>query len=127
MMINPNRFIPVAKEYAKLLMELYPNKKFYHVSAIVFGKSFVVGINGEKSHPNIIPYGRERTLLHSEMAAFIKVKNLADKDLTLINFRFNRRLQLRLSKPCKDCMKWCRIEFNSIYYSNNSGEIERMY
>ncbi|MCB1711741.1 MAG: hypothetical protein KDH96_04455 [Candidatus Riesia sp.] len=127
MMINPTRFIPIAKEIAKLQLELYPNKKFHHVSVIVFGKSFVVGINGEKSHPDIIPYGRERILLHSEMAAFIKVKNLTDKDLTLINFRFNRKLQLRLSKPCKDCMKWCRVEFNSIYFSTNNGKIERMY
>lgn len=122
--MNPNRFNGLAREIAKLSLDSY--SKSFHVSIIVFGKSYVWGINNEKTHPDILIYGNYKTRLHSEMAAFIKVKNVTDKNLTLINYRFNKQLDFRNSKPCDNCMKWCRLTFSHIYYTNEKG-LRRLY
>jgi hypothetical protein len=125
--INPTRLISLAKEVAKLEINDSNRNRSFHVSIIIINKSIAaIGVNGRKSHPLVIPYGRYRTLLHSEQDAFIKVRHISDKGKVLINFRFNRNLKLMLARPCADCQTWVFDEFSNIYYSDNDGKIRRL-
>ena len=41
--------------------------------------------------------------------------------LDLINVRFNRFGELRMSRPCEKCMPWCKALFRSIWYTTDEG------
>jgi len=112
------------------------NRDFRHIS-IVLEKNRVVAIgdNQIKSHPLAAKLAYRFENLHSELSAYIKIRHEYRTNpalmrphpnkLTLVNFRFNNRGELRLSKPCAKCSAWCPLVFDEIYYSNNLGQIER--
>jgi len=77
-----------------------------------------------KSHPDAISKGYRFDEPHSELRAYQKVPyDLRSRNLTLVNFRFNKRGELRLSKPCAKCQLWCVSLFRNIYWSTDDGKI----
>ena len=60
--------------------------------------------------------------MHSELDAFRKLTpDQKAKKLHLINIRFNRFGELRMSKPCEKCLPWCIEVFHTIHYTTDSG------
>jgi len=127
--MNPYKYIPVAKEIFFLEREECDYvKRSYHVSLVIVNKSIIgIGTNNRKSHPYMMIYGRNRIMMHSEVAAFMSARFISDKPKTLINFRFNNNGDLRLSRPCKDCLPLCLDEFSTVYYTTNYNTIERLF
>jgi hypothetical protein len=114
-------YMPIAKP---LSMAMERQKK--HISLVVYKKKIIaVGQNIFKTHPKTIELGYRYGEMHSELDAFRKIpKNLLNKKLILLNFRFNRFGNFRNSKPCPICSKWCNEIFHKIYYTNDDGIFE---
>ena len=111
-------YLPIAKP---LSMAMERQKK--HISLIIYKRKIVaVGQNIFKTHPGTFRLGYRTADMHSELDAYRKVpKNLRDKKLILLNFRFNRFGDFRNSKPCPVCSKWCNELFHKIYYTMDDG------
>ena len=97
-----------------------------HISIILDrkGKILSFGRNGVRTHPEAAKKGYRFDEVHSELDAFLKVprdKRRNPKDLVLLNFRFNRFGDLRISRPCLKCMSWCEALFGQMIYSTNGG------
>ena len=112
----------------ELISEAYPiclrmNRQKKHVSFVLHKNRVVsVGRNVFKTHPLAKEYGYQFNEMHSELDAFRKVpKSLRGEKLTLLNFRFNRFVDFRNSKPCPVCAKWCGEIFHKIYYTTDAG------
>jgi hypothetical protein len=113
-----DKFIDVALPIA---LENERQKK--HVSLITRkGVVESIGINQFKTHPLAKKYGYRYDEVHSELDAFLKYKGPRD-GLTLINFRFNRHGDMRMSRPCKLCTPWCDAIFDEIYYTTEGGVV----
>jgi hypothetical protein len=98
-----------------------------HVSLIIRKGGVVsVGTNAMKTHPLAAKIGYRFEEMHSELDSLIRYKGPKD-DLTLVNFRFNRFKELRMSRPCCLCMPWCEAVFEKIYYSTRDGFVEHEY
>lgn len=123
--INYKRLINIA--YNVALEET--DKQFNHVSLITDYRAreiHSVGVNSSKTHPLNIRFGYPYQQIHSECHALSKLPRFISIECCiLVNFRFNKKMQLRMSKPCKYCLPWC-VNFRSIYYSNNAGIIEKL-
>ena len=92
-----------------------------HVSIIVRKNEIVsVGTNNFRTHPTAKKYGYRFDEVHSELDALLRYKGPRDK-LTLVNFRFNRFEDMRMSKPCRFCLPWCEAVFDNIWYSTDEG------
>lgn len=113
--------IPIAKAIA-----LEIPRKYKHVSVILKGKRRIIsiGTNIFKSHPEAIRRGYIFPELHSEIRAFLKVPYTQRDKLTLVNFRFNRRGEMCMSKPCYRCLPFSLEVFKDIYYSTNDGIVK---
>lgn len=127
--INPTTFNKLAKEIANIEFQLTPDRINVHISFAVINKSYFWATNAEKSHPFIAEnYGGHKTLLHSEYAVLLRCKHISSKSRTLINYRFSRSSShALLSRPCLSCLKWIVNEFDNAYYTNNLGNLERLY
>jgi hypothetical protein len=104
-----------------LCLEIPRQKK--HIS-LIFHKNRLlsVGRNCFKTHPKAKEIGYAYEEMHSELDAYRKVpKNYRGLKLTLVNVRFNRFQQLRMSRPCELCTPWCREVFDTIYYTDDEG------
>ena len=92
-----------------------------HVSVIVRKNEIVsVGTNKFRTHPLAKKYGYRFDEVHSELDALLRYRGPKDS-LKLFNFRFNRFGDMRNSKPCCNCLKWCLALFDEIWYTTNSG------
>ena len=92
-----------------------------HVSVIIRKNQIVsVGTNNFRTHPMAKKYGYRFEEVHSELDALLRYKGAKD-NLTLLNFRYNRFGDMRMSKPCCRCEPWCKAIFNDIWYSTNHG------
>ena len=92
-----------------------------HVSIIVRKNEIVsVGTNNFRTHPMAKKYGYRFDEVHSELDALLRYKGPKD-NLKLINYRFNRFGEMRMSKPCTTCLPWCLALFDNIWYSTNDG------
>jgi len=111
-------YLPIAKP---LSMAMERQKK--HISLIIYKRKIVVvGQNIFKTHPDTFRLGYRTADMHSELDAYRKIpKNIRDKKLILLNFRFNRFGEFRNSKPCPVCSKWCSQLFHKIYYTTDDG------
>lgn len=111
-------YLPIAKP---LSMAMERQKK--HISLVIYKRKIIsVGQNIFKTHPDTFRLGYRTADMHSELDAFRKIpKNLRDKKLILLNFRFNRFGEFRNSKPCPVCSKWCTELFHKIYYTDDDG------
>lgn len=66
----------------------------------------------------------DRSMIHSEAAAFKKVKGLLnrDKNFEVINIRLNKLNEYRVSKPCECCTNFLSIMgCNKVYYTTDEG------
>jgi len=98
------------------------NTRFRHVSLIVNKSNIVsVGINSRKTHPLAQKHGYRFDAKHSELDAYLRLTDKNMYGLILVNFRFNCRGQLRNSKPCQNCLSWCKELFDEIWFSHNDG------
>lgn len=114
------RFQNMAREIANTMDT---RQIFRHVSIVISGKSIVaIGTNSGKTHTLAREKGYRTDYVHSELDAFSKIR-YREGSFILINFRFNRRGQLRNSRPCVHCMPWCAEFFDEIYYSCNDGRM----
>jgi hypothetical protein len=93
-----------------------------HIS-VVLEKNQVVSIGANTHHtkPITTKYGYQFGEYHSELDAIIKMsKRSSYRELTLINFRFNRMGEIRMARPCIKCMRWCKSYFDRIVYSHEN-------
>jgi hypothetical protein len=104
-----------------ICLEIPRQKK--HVSLILNKNRIIsIGTNSFKTHPKAKEIGYHYEEMHSELEAFQRVPyNLKKKKLVLVNVRFNRFGELRMSKPCELCLPWCKEIFDEIYYTNDTG------
>ena len=110
-------------ETCRILAKDIDGRDFRHVSVILNKNRLVsIGTNIRKSHPEAIAKGYRFDEPHSELRAYRKVPYyMRDKNLTLVNFRFNKQGELRLAKPCLKCSAWCDSIFRHIYWSTDKG------
>ena len=104
-----------------LCLEIPRQKK--HVSLILHkNRVIAIGTNSFKTHPKAKEIGYHYEEMHSELEAYQRVpRTFKSKKLVLLNFRFNRFGNLRMSRPCELCLPWCKEIFNEIYYTNDEG------
>ena len=94
-----------------------------HVSIIVRKNEIVsVGTNNFRTHPLAKKYGYRFDEVHSELDALLRYRGPRD-NLKLFNFRFNRFSDMRMSKPCCNCLPWCMVIFDTIWYSTDNGMV----
>tara|TARA_R100001015_G_C4609930_1_gene165242 strand:+ start:316 stop:684 length:369 start_codon:yes stop_codon:yes gene_type:complete len=92
-----------------------------HTSIILRKNEIVsVGTNLNRTHPLAKKYGYLFDEVHSELDALLRYKGPKD-NLILINYRFNRFGDMRMSKPCRKCTPWCVGVFDKIWYTTNQG------
>jgi len=76
-----------------------------------------------RTHPEAAKIGYRYNEVHSELDALLhldkRMRN--DKDLILLNYRFNRFGDFRISRPCVKCMPWCTAIFKEIIYTTRNG------
>lgn len=114
-----DKYLRFAFEFSK---KIDPEKQFRHVSLVIKKKQIIsVGINQEKTHPKAKQIGYIFDGRHSELDALVRIPEENRNGLTLINYRFNKRGELRLSRPCNKCLPWCLTIFKEICYSTNEG------
>lgn len=97
-----------------------------HVSLIFYKKQLIsIGTNSFKTHPKAKEIGYRYDEMHSELDAYTKIsKKYKGKRLNLVNVRYNKYGQLRMSKPCGLCIPWCCEIFNNIFYTTDHGLIK---
>ena len=94
-----------------------------HVSIIIRKNEIVaMGTNNFRTHPQAKKYGYFFDEVHSELDALLRYKGQRD-NLKLVNYRFNRFGNMRMSKPCCKCLPWCVALFDNIWYSTNTGMV----
>jgi len=81
----------------------------YRHSAIVFKKGrFICGAANIQKKTHTLGSG-PHTSCHAEVRAIIKAKAILNRnnlsDCTIFVMRINKRGEIKLSKPCKDCAK----------------------
>ena len=90
-----------------------------HVSIIIRKNEVVsIGTNNFRTHPMAKKLGYRFEEVHSELDALLRYKGPKD-NLKLLNFRFNRFKDMRMSKPCCKCLPWCVALFDEIWYTTN--------
>jgi len=100
------------------------NRSQKHVSIILDkkGKIVSIGTNTRKTHPKAQEHGYRFCELHSELDCYLRVPDSRRSEkLTLVNFRFNRFGDMRMSRPCSKCMPWCKAVFERIIYTTDYG------
>jgi hypothetical protein len=117
----PNVVSDIVEDFYPLCLDINRQKK--HISLVLHKKKIVaMGCNHFKTHPKTVEYGYMFEEMHSELDAYRKIpKNLLKKKLILVNLRYNRFGEMRMSKPCHICESWCRQIFSKIYYTTDSG------
>lgn len=107
-------------------LPLLDGKRFKHVSLILHKSTPIsIGVNKRKTHPLAAAYKYRFHEVHSELDAWIKVKDRC-KDYTLVNFRFGHLNEWRMARPCALCMPWCKELFKEIYYTTRHGMVREV-
>ena len=92
-----------------------------HCSVILYkGKVLSIGTNVFKTHPMAKMKGYKFEERHSELDAYLKIKT-PQSGMILVNMRFNKDGELRMSRPCGHCLPWCLKSFDEIWYTTNDG------
>lgn len=112
------------------LAEFDDNHAQRHFSFLCLRNKIICsGINNKwRTNPLAKKFGHRFEVIHSE-AAVIKacpVNWNQLPNLTLVNIRLNRNLDVMLSKPCKFCSKMLSwFEVGEVYYSLNENAWEQ--
>ena len=107
-------------EVARPVTVANPRSKKHTSLIIRKGNIVSIGTNQSKTHPLAKKYGYRYNEVHSELDALLRYKG-PKTNLTLVNYRMNRFGDMRLSKPCSNCMLWCASIFDKIYYTTSDG------
>lgn len=109
------------------LPQLCSRKRKKHVSVVLY-KDIPVsfGINRNKTHPIAAKYKYPFDEVHSELDAWLKVKDKS-KEYSLLNFRFGSNDEWRMARPCSLCSPWCREIFNEVFYTTRNGLVREVY
>lgn len=112
--------------------------KQFHMTFIYQGKRLIaLGINDyTKKHPSK-RFGHYRPTkgnspeyqpsLHSEIDALIKLGENNARRYTFFNVRISPGQNIRLSKPCENCMGVMKqIGFKRFYYTDNDGQVREL-
>lgn len=113
---------------SEIVNEAFPmclsiNRQKKHTSLVLHKKRIIsVGFNHFKTHPEAKRLGYLYDEMHSELDAFRKIpKPYLGKKLILVNVRYNKFGEMRMSKPCETCESWCKEIFHKIYYTTDEG------
>lgn len=90
------------------------------VGCIIFDKKRILssGFNEMRNHKKLHPrFQSWKGSVHAEVNTILKAKtDLSNSCLIVV--RINRKNELRLSKPCRDCMKYIEyVGIKKIFYS----------
>lgn len=111
-------------------LPILDNRRFKHVSIILNRSTpLSIGLNRRKTHPLAKSYNYRFDEIHSELDAWLKLKNRNEcivGKYTLVNFRFGNRNEWRMSRPCSLCMPWCKELFKEIYYTTPHGMVREV-
>ena len=122
--MNVEKLSDLALAYLPLIDD---KRKCKHVSIITYKNNFVTaGVNQMKTHPLAREYKYRFDEVHSELDAWLKIRD-KNKPYSLVNFRFGHNDEMRMARPCKLCMPWCKQIFKSIYYSTKHGIVREVY
>jgi len=120
--MSPDKFEKLVEVALPIATGLARPKK--HVSLILRKKKIVsIGTNDNRTHPQAKKLGYRFAEVHSELDALLRYKGSRD-GLSIINFRYNRFGDMRMSKPCCKCLPWCIALFDDIWYTTNSGIVQ---
>lgn len=115
------------EKMALLYLPLLENRKKKHVSVVLCkGVPISVGVNRNKTHPTAAKYRYPFDEVHSELDAWLKVKDKS-KEYSLLNFRFGCNNEWRMARPCSLCFPWCRSVFNEVFYTTRNGLVREVY
>lgn len=98
--------------------------KYHHFSFVIQNRKIVEWATNRTASPLRLygypSYGK----LHSESEAYRRVRGLLDrlKPFDLVNIRLSKKNILRMSKPCKCCIRFLQtVGCRSVTYSTNLG------
>lgn len=120
-----NKFITIALEEAK------KGDHKQRVGCVIFDKKKIISYghntcqrSAKKLHPK---FQRYPFSVHAEVDAILKAKTDL-KGMSALVIRINNKNQFRLSKPCKNCLKYLYyVGIKKIFYSvNNYPYIEQL-
>jgi len=125
-------------EISKALKPLKSSGRAFHVTgAVKKGRIVCIGINNYHRHHKSHVYGRYynykftneyRASLHSEISLLTKLGEEDLSDYEICNVRIGNDGKIRMSKPCKNCLRVLTEQFTpkNVFYSNDSGEMEKL-
>ena len=103
------------------------------VCHILYGKTLFIGKNSDKTSPRykkLLPDGAVSYSTHAECNAMDKLPHDVNPSrLKVYVYRYGARGELRMARPCKDCMYRLLsigIKPKNIWFSNPDGDIERV-
>lgn len=97
---------------------------YHHFSFVIQDNQIVEWATNRTANP-LLKYGYpSHGKLHSESEAYRKARGLLDRMRTfdVVNIRLSKRNVLRMSKPCKCCMRFLQtVGCRSVTFSTNLG------
>lgn len=119
-----NKLLGECISIARSKLPKHPMDKFRHFTFIIQGNKIIgYGTNRYGSAPSGFGYD-ENSEIHSEPDAFRRCGKLLDKNkpFKVINIRFNRYGEIRMSKPCKCCNGFLKVMgATTVWFSTNAG------
>jgi hypothetical protein len=126
--------LKTAMQIARDKLRAHPERNnFPHYSFIIQNNKIVEWATNISKKIPPLHYGYHRNddatfipKFHAETFAYKKARGLLDDDtFQIINMRFNKRGDLRLSKPCKCCYElMTNLGCSRFYYSSPLGFME---
>lgn len=103
----------------------HPEWGHYHHFSFVIQKGQLVEWATNRTASPLKKYGYPvHGKLHSESEAYRKARGLLDKkkSFDVVNIRLSKKNVLRLSRPCKCCVRFLQtVGCRSVMFSTNSG------
>ena len=129
------RTIKYCINHALKKLSIHPADKFFHYSFIIVNDSIIsVGINFKDSTNVPMGFGYHELgyiyngkvtgpTTHSEVNAYNKAKSLlSDNQFEILNLRFNKSGELKMSQPCSCCHQFLRVMgCRCAYFSTDIG------
>lgn len=102
-----------------------PHNRYHHLTLILDkGRVLAVGRNDEKStHPLAKKYGYWGCVVHSELAAIVKLRGTrVPRRASIFNIRVDKHGTVRHSKPCAKCQRLLRdYGVRQVKYTTDTG------
>lgn len=127
--MTPSRLMKIGLKYKS---KTYHRKQGNVIAILELASSVYVGVNSNKTSPGLLYQYKDGTVSshHAEMAAVGGTGfALSLRKARLRVIRFMSDGSLGLARPCINCqhrLKELGIRANRIWFSNDSGQMERM-